>query len=31
MTIASPNATIASTAVICDNACTLPTDSQLPG
>ena len=30
MTIACPNAMIANTAVICDNACMLPTDSQLP-
>ena len=30
MTIASPNAIIANTAVICDNDCMLPTDSQLP-
>ena len=30
ITIASPNAITANTAVICDNACMLPIDSQLP-
>ncbi len=30
ITIASPNAIIANTAVTCDNDCKLPTESQLP-
>ena len=30
MTTACPSAIIASTAVICDNACKLPIDTQLP-